>query len=441
MLRVWCWRCVDRGGAEPYTLHSFQKLQLSDQFFCEGADLRRLQPRRRDGRRLRAVLVCRAEVHRAARVSIRPQPFDIDGYSENFFAFTHDVNGDGWTDIVVIGFPGRGILVVRNPQGKAGHWQRHVILPVTDNESPTFTDVTGDGRPELVCSTGGQLGYAEIPDGRSDAAVDVSCHLAESRLPAIHARPGRRRRERRRPAGPAGKRRLVGAAGRRIRRPSSGQFHDVPFAEAGGAQMLVYDVDGDGDNDVVTSKAAHAYGLVVVRKCRRRRRRRSTFHEHLIMGEKPEQNEYGVAFSQLHALALADMDRDGVQDIVTGKRFWAHAEHDPGSLDPAVLYWFQTVRDGGKVRFVPYQIDNNSGVGTQVVAGDLNGDKLAGHRRGQQEGHVCVSASGGRSRSGRRGKRRSRCRLQSDKRKQAAAKPQAVDRRTDFRRRPPMGEC
>jgi hypothetical protein len=25
--------------------------------------------------------------------------------------------------------------------------------------------------------------------------------------------------------------------------------------------MLVYDFDGDGDNDVVTSKAAHAYGL------------------------------------------------------------------------------------------------------------------------------------------------------------------------------------
>jgi hypothetical protein len=110
------------------------------------------------------------------------------------------------------------------------------------------------------------------------------------------------------------------------------------------------------------------------------------FRDLLIMGERPEQNEYGVAFSQLHALDLVDMDRDGVLDIVTGKRFWAHAEHDPGSLQPAVLYWFRTVRDGGKVRFVPYKIDGNSGVGTQVVAGDLSGDDwpdiVVGNKKG-----------------------------------------------------------
>jgi hypothetical protein len=28
------------------------------------------------------------------------------------------------------------------------------------------------------------------------------------------------------------------------------------------------------------------------------------------------------------------------------------------------------------VDFVPYLIDNDSGIGTQVVAGDINGDKL-----------------------------------------------------------------
>ena len=34
---------------------------------------------------------------------------------------------------------------------------------MTDNESPTFTDITGDGRPEIVCSSKGAYGYAE-PD-------------------------------------------------------------------------------------------------------------------------------------------------------------------------------------------------------------------------------------------------------------------------------------
>src|SRR5258707_3124601 len=44
---------------------------------------------------------------------------------------------------------------------------------------------------------------------------------------------------------------------------------------------------------------------------------------------------------------------------------------------PAVLYWFKLVRGADKsVDFVPYLIDDNSGIGTQVVVGDINGDKL-----------------------------------------------------------------
>ena len=97
----------------------------------------------------------------------------------------------------------------------------------------------------------------------------------------------------------------------------------MKFSDGGGAQMYAYDVDGDGDNDVVTSKAAHAYGLSWFENVGGDDGE-IKFKEHLIMGEKPEENEYGVAFSQLHALALADMDSDGVQDIVTGKRWWAH---------------------------------------------------------------------------------------------------------------------
>ena len=73
-------------------------------------------------------------------------------YSKNFFAFTHDFNGDGWTDILILGFPGEQSWWFENPQGKDGPWKQHVALDVTDNESPAFTDLTGDGRPEIVCS-------------------------------------------------------------------------------------------------------------------------------------------------------------------------------------------------------------------------------------------------------------------------------------------------
>src|SRR5439155_15645488 len=105
-----------------------------------------------------------------------------------------------------------------------------------------------------------------------------------------------------------------------------------------------------------------------------------TFRQHVILS--PEQkrvpNQYGVCFSELHALELVDMDGDGLKDIVTGKRFWSHGRTgDPDRNSAAVLYWFKLVRGADhSVDFVPYLIDDDSGVGTQVVAGDINGDGL-----------------------------------------------------------------
>ena len=94
------------------------------------------------------------------------------------------------------------------------------------------------------------------------------------------------------------------------------------------------------------------------------------------MGKEPKDNPYGVKFSQPHAIDLVDIDGDGLKDIVTGKRFWAHGpagDVEPNA--PAVVYWFKLTRHPDKsVSFVPHLVDDNSGVGTQVVAGDVNGD-------------------------------------------------------------------
>ena len=164
--------------------------------------------------------------------------------------------------------------------------------------------------------------------------------------------------------------------------------HTFPFApDTGSAQMHVYDVNGDGLNDVITSLAAHGYGLAWYEQ-KKGAAGEITFAQHIIMPKSGVPNEYGVSFSQLHAVDLADINGDGLKDIVTGKRFWAHGSQ--GDADPngaAVLYWFELVRNQDKtVAFIPHLIDNNSGIGTQVLVGQVNGDKLpdivVGNKRG-----------------------------------------------------------
>ena len=92
--------------------------------------------------------------------------------------------------------------------------------------------------------------------------------------------------------------------------------------------------------------------------------------------------------SQLHAMALADFNGDGVMDVVTGKRWLAHGSS--GDVDPLgtpYLLWWETVRgDDGSVSFKCHVIDDDSGVGTQVTAQDINGDNvpdvLVGNKKG-----------------------------------------------------------
>lgn len=102
--------------------------------------------------------------------------------------------------------------------------------------------------------------------------------------------------------------------------------------------------------------------------------------------DTPEKSVSELVFSQLHAVELADINGDGVQDIVTGKCYWAHNGHDPGANDPALLVVFLVKRSGDKVSFQPVVVDDNSGTGRQVTLSDVNQDGqtdiVAGNKKG-----------------------------------------------------------
>jgi FG-GAP-like repeat len=120
--------------------------------------------------------------------------------------------------------------------------------------------------------------------------------------------------------------------------------HNFAAGIPGGAQMFAYDFDGNGTNDVFTALAAHRYGVAVYlqNKTTNREQRTANWQRVMLASEQPQDNDYGIVFSQPHAAHLADIDGDGIKDIVTGKRYWAHNGHDPDEHGHRVLYWYQT---------------------------------------------------------------------------------------------------
>jgi hypothetical protein len=144
--------------------------------------------------------------------------------------------------------------------------------------------------------------------------------------------------------------------------------------------MFVYDFNGDGLPDVISSIAAHGAGLAWWEQ-----KKDGTWAEHMIMGDPLTpmaersgwaETDKSVAFTELHATAFADIDGDGVPDLVTGKRYYSHGyRYEENDVDaPPAMYWFKTIRKGNQVSFEPHMINNNSGLGTQIWAVDVNGD-------------------------------------------------------------------
>jgi len=282
------------------------------------------------------------------------------GYSNCFENFAQDVNGDGWVDSIVIGLPDGPCLWYENPKNQPGHWKERTVAKSACNETPIFVDLLGDGKPVLIFAVRpeGQMCWYSVPNNL-EGLWDVHT------IAAGPDAPGTQKYSHGLGAGDVnGDSRcdvLVKEgwwqAPRKAAR-NNWKFHPANFGPDC-ANILVYDVDGDGDSDVITS-SAHNYGIWWFEQLED-----GTFKQHVIF-EK---------YSQPHAIILADMNRDGIMDLVTGKRHFAHMGKDPGGRDPAMLYWFELRRPAkGQAEFVLHEIDDDSGVGTQFEVIDMNTD-------------------------------------------------------------------
>jgi len=350
----------------------FEKITLHRSFYCEGSTFADFNQDGVTDVAMGPDWYAGPDYGRSFPIWPRPDPpFDVRGYSDCFFEWARDFDGDGYPDVLLVGFPGQNLSLYQNPGDASGSWIRHDVFQGVDGESPAFTDITGDGEPELVFMSGGALGFAG-PDPTDPTVAWVFHPLSEARgYQAFTHGLG------------VGD---VDGDGRADVLEATGYFLgpaspvglplwarlDQPFG-SGGAQMETCDVDGDGDADVVATLAAHGYGLAWYEQGPAGSA--PTFTEHVIVPGTEPLSDDPVILHEPHALAMADIDGDGQDDIVTGERHWGHIPGGDASFDtPGRLYWFHHEEGASGVAFVPHLIDDDSGVGTQVTVGDVNGD-------------------------------------------------------------------
>lgn len=350
---------------------SFRKQVLTDRYHCDGINAGDFN---RDG--ITDIVAgpywYEGPDFKTARAIYPPVEFPREASpTDSMFSFVHDFNGDGWPDVLKLGRVHKHQAIwFENPRTVDGEWRAHFVTHRVKGESPTLVDVDGDGDPELLAHDGKQWGFhrpvaadptkpwrfhpvnapGEYPqfyhgeglgDVNGDGRLDLLLNEAVLLQPAAKDRHWPR--------------------------------HEYRFGGKGGAQMFAFDVDGDGDRDVISSLDAHGWGLAWFENVSTRTA--IDFRRHAIMGSREEESAFGVAFSQPHALDSGDLNGDGRTDIVVGKRMWAHGPK--GDVEPnaaPVVYWFELVREAGRARFQPHLIDERSGVGVQIRVVDVTGD-------------------------------------------------------------------
>ena len=295
-----------------------------------------------------------------------PESFDYTkGYSQSFLNFTMDVNLDGWDDFISFGFPGEGVHWYENPKGEKSHWKEYLIDSSASNESPMVVDMDGDGRSELVF---GNKDDGEMMWLRPPAAAGETNWVA--RAMGLPQEEGTRKYSHGLGWGDINgdgiKDIIVRQGWWEVPKDLSSfpwVFHKADLGYPC-SQMYAYDLDKDGDQDVL-SASAHAFGV--------------WWHEQInVDGEIMfKRHLIDTSFSQTHGVAFQDINGDQLPDFVTGKRFFAHQGKDPGGMEPAVLYWFELDHtEEGLPKWNRHTIDEDSGVGIHVVVRDINDDGI-----------------------------------------------------------------
>ena len=306
---------------------------------------------------------------------------DRNGYIHSNGDFPYDVDGDGWMDFIAQSFFQTEINWFRNPGPEALKlgllWEKHLLVDtkVDRNEAELMEDIDGDGVPEFIVNSWNketsllawrltsETREVSIPRGNRTIKEMLEVPSA-SKITIGSSKNGHG----------LGIGDLNGDGLKDIlfqsgwyEHPKENAFgqawklHEDWFLHAS-IPMIVRDLNGDGRNDFIYGMG-HDYGLYWREQIEPATDGTLRWNEHLI----------DDSFSQPHALHMADIDGDGEDELITGKRVFAHNGKDPGGKEEAVVYYYNWDRKTNQFDRETI-VKGSAGIGLQIRTGDLNGD-------------------------------------------------------------------
>ncbi len=280
-------------------------------------------------------------------------------YHDDFSTIALDVNGDGRLDFVTGGWFGETLRWHENPGEAGGEWAAHVIAKPGNIETTRAWDVDRDGVIEIVPNAPGAplTVYKLKTDGQGRGLGEFTSRVIRPEPQGHGLGFG--------DISGSGRGDFVLANGW-LEAPEdalAGEWTWHPDFELGMASVpiLVADVNGDGLNDLIVGQA-HGYGL--------------DWWEQRMQGAGRSWIKHPIDpfCSQYHDMMWGDIDGDGRNELVTGKRYYAHCGRDPGADDDIGICYFKWNGESFSKQVIAFgPLGQGAGCGIHFAVADLYG--------------------------------------------------------------------